>query len=298
MSSNVIRADEVARSESVVHLPVEPDITPARAVEDHKTRIEVQNRIVREAREIARKSRHEGETDRKQALEEAASILSRAREQASAIVSGAKREEERVRAEARAQGLAAAREEARHEALEKISSVLTTLDAAGREVRDARESFLRAAIEGMMQIVEATLEEIVRGNLEVDRECVVRTLEAAVKELATADQLTVRLNPEDVGAATSWRDEILARVTGLTEVELRPDTGVSRGGVILETHFGRVDARLQSQLQELLREARVAVAGLHPGAEGLHPVGEESRPDTDLGSATAPPSVEQTKASS
>ncbi len=260
--SNVIRGDQLAGSGEVVEIPLTPGVRPQNHAEGERRRLEIHGRLMREAREKTRAAREFHESETTAARREAESILARAREQASAIVAGANREKDRIEEQARASGRAAAEAEARRAALERVSEGLKVLEAAAADLRALKRDYLASAAAALPEILGLCLETILRGRVEVDRELVLRTIDGALAEITGADRITVRVNPEDLGAAEDYRGAILDAVRGLTDVEVQPDPGITRGGVLVETSYGRVDARIETQAQELLREARVVVRPL------------------------------------
>lgn len=75
----------------------------------------------------------------------------------------------------------------------------------------------------------------------------------AMERVRRARLMLLRVNPADAPAATrsaeTWLPEGLSRV----EIEVFADEGVARGGVIVESEVGRVDARLELLCAEVAR---------------------------------------------
>lgn len=280
---HIIRAEEIQRIEGEVRLPLRPDIAPERGETGERQRLEVRSRMAREAEERVQRARDEAAAIRDRAKAEAEGLVSEAKGQAQAIVTGARQQQGRLEEEARQKGLAAARAEARAAALAEVERALAVLSAASSGVRGEKEHFLRVGLETMLALVTAILERLVRGRIEVDPDLVRRTLDAAITHVSGADRITVRIHPDDLGTVEGLRPEILRRIDSLTDVAIQTDHGLTRGGVLIETDFGRVDARLETQMAELLREARAAVQTMSAEDLGIAPVedGGMSGPDSE-----------------
>ena len=82
----------------------------------------------------------------------------------------------------------------------------------------------------------------------------------AAQALAAAkperDSVRLRVHSDDLAAFGAGRAEWLAEIGVQAEVRLVADDSVGRCGCIVETAVGRVDARLDTQLEALERAVR------------------------------------------
>jgi flagellar biosynthesis/type III secretory pathway protein FliH len=87
----------------------------------------------------------------------------------------------------------------------------------------------------------------------------------AAKAMAAAKpssaSLSLRVHPDDLAALAAARPAWLAELGVQADVALVADPAVGRGGCIVETPAGRIDARLETQLDALERALRDAVVG-------------------------------------
>lgn len=125
------------------------------------------------------------------------------------------------------------------------AGVLRSLqEAVGGVLQDSENLLLDLAFEVAQKTV---------GAIPVSRELVEANVRAALAEAKDATQFTIQLHPEDL--------EILKRQTSglLTEIEPasgRPmrfidDPEVGRGGCVVRTEFGAIDARRETRLERL-----------------------------------------------
>jgi flagellar assembly protein FliH len=73
---------------------------------------------------------------------------------------------------------------------------------------------------------------------------------AAIARIVDREQITVRVNPADIEQMREHRDELLA-LGDVKTMRVIEDQRVDRGGVILETDSGSVDAKISTQLTEV-----------------------------------------------
>lgn len=258
--THIIRAGEASETEEPVQIPLRPGISAERSDEGERKRVALRVRIAQQATERAQRARQDHDQLVASAKQEAAAILQQARESAAAIVAGARNEQARIEESARVSGMSAAKELARKDALAAVERAVRAFEAADRELRAMKAEYLRAAADGILDITTLVLERILRGRVAIDRELVQRTIVEAVKEISAVDRITLRVHPDDLAAASECKAEIMNMVENLSDVDVVADSAITAGGVLIETSFGRVDARLETQLSEILREVRVSVA--------------------------------------
>ena len=67
-------------------------------------------------------------------------------------------------------------------------------------------------------------------------------------------EITVVLNPNDLALLEQHQSALLNRAGGAAVLRFRPDARIDRGGCLVETKFGEIDARRETKI-ELLRKA-------------------------------------------
>ena len=179
------------------------------------------------------------------AAEEAARIRARAEEDATAL-----------RAEAQAARVQAERagfEAGKQEGLAQVSALL--LAAQARAERD-----LDSAKDAAIVLARRMAERIVGRAVELSPELMGAIVaEALAAGRARTGTVVLRAHPEDLAAVERERPRWLARVAAGVDVRVVSDPTIGRHGCVVETAVGRLDARLQTQLDALERALRDAV---------------------------------------
>lgn len=153
-----------------------------------------------------------------------------ARSEAARIVGAARAEADRVRAEAAARG----RREAEVEAAARL------LQAAAAAER------LRAHAEGELpRLAVAVARRLIGDALEDDPSRVRAVVAQALERARRARRIEIHAHPDDVPHLRSVASG------SETTVAVVPDPSVGRGGCVLHTDVGEVDARIEVQLAAL-----------------------------------------------
>ncbi|NJN46700.1 MAG: HrpE/YscL family type III secretion apparatus protein [Candidatus Competibacteraceae bacterium] len=169
-----------------------------------------------------------------QVFETAGQVLADAQRRAQDILAQA----EQVYEEQKARGYEDGMDEAKQEMAEQM------LDTVGRTVDYFAQVEKRVAA-----VVIAAVRKIL-GDFD-EQELTVGVVRNALQVVRTQKQVTVRVSPGQEQALRERLDEILAGYSGVSYLEIVPDHRLNRGGCILETDIGVVEASVEVQLQAL-----------------------------------------------
>jgi type III secretion system HrpE/YscL family protein len=177
-----------------------------------------------------------------------------------AAVFDAQREAGRLMAEARCEAervLATAHAEA--EALRTAATVdgreaglatVTELLVGARTL--AAQTRARAAAD-LRTLAVRIAERILARTIALSPDAVADVASQALALAGEPRQVRVRCNPADLATLKAAGGRLGAVVSGAEVVAFDPDAAVSRGGCVVETELGAVDARLEVQLEAIER---------------------------------------------
>ncbi|MBI5547641.1 MAG: type III secretion system stator protein SctL [Deltaproteobacteria bacterium] len=162
------------------------------------------------------------------------------------------------------------REQAERQAAQMLEKATQERDATvaaaqemGREEgkAEATEIILRAKKEAAQiiqgaepQAVKLALliaEKLLGRALEADPELVLHVVAQAIESVRQQREIVLRVNPEDAQLLRGSRKKLMDMLGRTKDIAVRDDPEVARGGCIIETENGTVDAQLATQLQML-----------------------------------------------
>ena len=91
------------------------------------------------------------------------------------------------------------------------------------------------------------------GDPMTDPEVIERTVRAASTLVVDRSRIRIVINPDDMEAVKGLLPEFAVTTRG-AKVEIAEDSTIERGGCILETGFGRINATIESQRATLQKE--------------------------------------------
>jgi flagellar assembly protein FliH len=180
---------------------------------------------------------------------------------AARLLAQAENDARELREQARAEGF----EEGRAAGLEagraEIEAAAATLADAARGVGEVREQTAEAVERDAIELGLALAGKILPAALLARPEVVAYAVQGALRRVSGQRTLTVFVAPEDLETVRAALGE--KQQPGVPEpFELQADPRVRRGGAIVRTTDGEVDAQVQTQLE---RAAEVAFAELSGG---------------------------------
>jgi flagellar assembly protein FliH len=176
-------------------------------------------------------------------LEPAPSMESAGRE-ARAVVAAAEAEAERIRSEAYAAGFAAGRDEA----LAQLAPVVQTFGAAVDSVRSLEASAAERLEQPAVELALAVAERVVVGTIAAEPGRLLDIVRGALRTIVEREHVTVLVHPEDLDLMRDGMAELVGSLGGIEHLEVQAERRVGRGGAILRTSFGEVDARVGTKL--------------------------------------------------
>jgi flagellar assembly protein FliH len=156
----------------------------------------------------------------------------------------------RAHAEGLADGLA--------EASDRVGSALAALAEAEAAVRAREEEFLRASERSAVELAIAIAEKIVAGTVAARPETVLDVVGGALLRTAARHRLVIEVNPDDLELVSGSADGLAAKLGGVQRLDVVAERRIERGGCIVRTEEGEIDARTGAQLEriaELIAEA-------------------------------------------
>jgi len=121
----------------------------------------------------------------------------------------------------------------------------------------AREGGLAEGLAEARAVGEPAL-EAVGGALSARPETVLDVVGGALLRTSTRHRLVIEVNPEDLELVSGSAEGLAARLGGVQRLDVVAERRVERGGCIVRTEEGEIDARIGSQLErlgELMTEA-------------------------------------------
>jgi flagellar assembly protein FliH len=157
----------------------------------------------------------------------------------------------RVRSEAYTRGLAEGVKKGQEQSKKKYGDMIAAVNALTRELGALKRKIFAEAEEQVLDLAFAMAAKVIHQEVATNQDVIIGVLQEAVKNIVERDGLKIRLNPQDYRYIVEMKPDFLPRLVGVKNVSLEEDASVSRGGTVIETAHGEIDARLDRQLTEI-----------------------------------------------
>jgi flagellar assembly protein FliH len=118
--------------------------------------------------------------------------------------------------------------------------------------RAERHKIMEDAEPELVRLSIGIAERVLHQQIALDRNVVVEMARIAIARLVERESVTVRVNPGDLERMREHRDDFLSS-GDIRNFRVIEDQRVDRGGVVVETDGGTIDARIGTQMNEAKR---------------------------------------------
>ncbi len=119
------------------------------------------------------------------------------------------------------------------------------------EVSGLRESIINNSSQDMLRLVMAISRQIIHKETSLDDDIILETLSKALRAAIKTDEYHIKINPDDLATVNDKKPLFLTSISGLKNITVEPDPSVAKGGCLVESSLGQVDATIESQLEKL-----------------------------------------------
>ena len=181
----------------------------------------------------------------------AAEIIKNAQEEASRIVEEAKKEQENLKSNGREEGFSQGREEGFATGKEEVDRLIERTHKILEGVMARREEILSETEQQIVELVILMTRKVVKIISESQKSVIMANVLQALKKVKGRGDVTIRVNMDDVKLTTDHIQDFIKQVENVQGITVLEDSSVEKGGCVVETDFGAIDARIQNQLSEL-----------------------------------------------
>jgi len=211
--------------------------------------------IIKEAettafQEVKRKS-DQAQKNRREAEDEAERIVEEAKRTAAEIEAKAGESVENLRKENARQGFETGREEGFTEGRSEVERLIERMHTVLDRAQDKRAEILAETEQQIVDLVLLIARKVIKVISDNQRNIVVSNVVQALRKVKGHGEIVIRVNVDDLKLTSEHIKDFLKLVEGSKGMQLVEDSSVDRGGCIIETEFGEIDARISSQLAEL-----------------------------------------------
>ncbi len=181
----------------------------------------------------------------------ASDVVSKAKAEAEDIIRHAHDEEQHIFDMAQKDGFSKGHDEGYKVGSAESDRLVERLHKIIDSVQDKRQEILDGTEQQIVDLVLLMTRKIVKVISENQRNVVMSNIVHALRKVKGRGDVLIRVNMAELALTSEHTKEFLQAVENVKNITIVEDSAVDKGGCIIETDFGSIDARISSQLGEL-----------------------------------------------
>jgi len=120
-----------------------------------------------------------------------------------------------------------------------------------KQLEDSKKAMINGLEHILLRFCVELTKKIISCELETNKEMITATIKRALSMIADRENILIRVAPEDMETASGNKDFLSSVTERLEHVRIEVDARINKGGCVIESNSGTVDARLGVQLDEV-----------------------------------------------
>jgi len=180
-----------------------------------------------------------------------AGTLEAARVEADAIIKGAQEKAALIEREAYESGYKQGEKTGIEIGEKRFESAVKSLGKALADFRVDAAKGLADMESEVIRLALAVARKVIHAEVLQNSDVVIQNLKHVLKMVTEKDTILVRLHPSDAERAKAKQSDLTSAMPDIKSLTFQADESIPRGGAIVETSFGDLDARLDEQFENV-----------------------------------------------
>ncbi|MGG3564721.1 FliH/SctL family protein [Neobacillus rhizosphaerae] len=149
------------------------------------------------------------------------------------------------------EGYTTGKQEAEFEVLREFQGKMEQVQFLLEQAYEHKAAIISEAEPFLLELSTVIATHIIKTELTSNQNQFVELIKQHILRFKEKEFITICVHPDDFDFIQSQRAHLVAVVNGETEIKIIPDHSVSTKGCIIRTAYGSVDARIDTQIEEI-----------------------------------------------
>jgi len=141
----------------------------------------------------------------------------------------------------------------------KVEGVMGDFAAMVHEFSGEIGKYDREYDKAIVTLALAVARRVVAREIDLDESAVLSRSREAIRKIIGVEKVKIHINPADEEYIKEHRNELNNYADSVREIAIEADNRVERGGCVIESELGNIDARISTQF-ELIEDAFLELA--------------------------------------
>lgn len=145
------------------------------------------------------------------------------------------------------------------QAAKELEPALVSLQQGLLQLKNLRQDTYQNIENEVVELVLAIARKVVCREIKLDREVVACVAREALAKVEAPGRIKIKLNTSDLQFIDKTKYQLSDLIGNIDNVILEAEDRIERGGCVIETDLGEIDARIEKQLQVVEESFRSAL---------------------------------------
>lgn len=200
------------------------------------------------AQKILEDAEGRAEEIRQEAQQEGERIIADANLESARIIEAAEQSHQEIIEAATQEGFNVGYQEGREEAIKENAQLLQETTAALNKLHGAFPVAVKQNEEKLVRLALEIAQAVIEDELAARPEIAIKTVERAVKRVSDLERVIIKVNPLDLDLVLPKQEYFRNLLPDVQEFIITGHYAIGRGGCLIETNSGTIDAQISTQL--------------------------------------------------
>ena len=145
-------------------------------------------------------------------------------------------------------------------AKEEFSPFLKTTQKLIEELSEFRKEMYEKVEREMVELVINLTKKVIHFEFSKREDAVQDMIRLAVQSVLDRESMIIKIHPTDKEYAENFRPELLHMFSEIKNITFVANSGIARGGCVIETNFGVIDGRIEKLEEQIDRILNISPA--------------------------------------
>ena len=141
--------------------------------------------------------------------------------------------------------------EGRNQEKKKSSMAIESVAKLIKDLKILKDEFFENSEKEIIDLIFLIAKKVIHREVSTSREIIVSVLRDTIKNVRDREGVKITLNPKDYHYIMEANPDFLNRFCDMKNTLIEENEEIGRGGAVIETHSGGIDARVGHQLDKV-----------------------------------------------
>lgn len=133
----------------------------------------------------------------------------------------------------------------------KMEPIIEMFQKKIDELLEYRKELFVISEKEILELAVSLASRVIHHEVRTNKDIIMKAIKAAVNKIMSREQITIRINPEDMEYVLQNKPKLKDDFSNIQQVSFKEDPSVSKGGCIIDTDFGFISAIIEKEFDEL-----------------------------------------------